>query len=162
MQAELVGVSFGVEPGRVALRAARHTYPGAPAQLERAQVLARLRPLLEDDARSKIGTTSRFAAHVLRNNGIELRGMRFDSMLESYVLNSTATRHDLEATARLYLGVEAIAYDSVAGRGAKQLAFNDVPLEQGATYAAEHADLALQLHRTLWPGSPRFRAARAL
>jgi DNA polymerase-1 len=151
MQAGLVGVSIAIEPGRVAYIPLAHDYPGAPAQLDRAQVLARLRPLLEDDARDKVGHHLKIAGHVLRNHGVELRGMRFDSMLESYVLNSTATRHDLDTTARLYLGVEAIAYDSVAGRGAKRLAFNEVPLEQGAAYAAEHADLALQLHRTLWP-----------
>jgi DNA polymerase-1 len=151
MQAELVGVSFGVEPGRFAYVPVAHTYPGAPVQLDRALVLERLRPVLEDAAREKIGYHLKVAGHVLRNHGVELRGARFDSMLESYVLNSTATRHELDAMARFYLGVEATAYESVAGRGARQLAFKDVALELAAPYAAEQADLALQLHRTLRP-----------
>jgi DNA polymerase-1 len=151
MQAELVGLSFGVEPGRIAYVPVAHTYPGAPVQLDRALVLGRLRPLLEDAARDKVGHHVKAAAHVLRNHGVELRGVHFDSMLESYVLNSTATRHELDAMARFYLGIEATAYASVAGRGARQLAFNDLAVEQAAPYAAEQADLALQLHHTLRP-----------
>jgi DNA polymerase I len=98
-----------------------------------------------------VGHHLKYDAHVLRNHGIELRGMRFDSMLESYVLNSTATRHDLDSTARLYLGVETIHYEDVAGKGAKQLSFNDVPVETAAEYSAEDSDVTLRLHRTLWP-----------
>jgi DNA polymerase-1 len=159
MQAELVGLSFGIEPGRIAYVPLAHTYAGAPAQLDAPFVLERLRPLLEDAAREKIGYHGKVAAHVLRNRGVELRGLRFDSMLESYVLNSTATRHELDAMARFYLGIEATPYESVAGRGAKQLAFNDLALEQAGPYAAEQADLALRLHRTL---RPRLEAVQPL
>ena len=151
MQAEIVGVSFAVEPGRAAYVPLAHTGPGAPQQLNREAVLRSLEPLLGDPARAKLGHHLKYDAHVLRNHGIELRGMRFDSMLESYVLNSTATRHDLDSTARRYLGVETIHYEDVAGKGAKQLAFNDVPVEAAAEYSAEDADVALRLHRRLWP-----------
>ncbi len=159
MQAEIVGVSFAVEPGRAAYVPLAHTYPGAPDQLNREAVLAQLRPLLEDEHRCKLGHHLKYDAHVLRNHGIELRGMRYDSMLESYVFNSTATRHDLDSVARLYLGVETIHYEDVAGKGAKQLNFRDVPVEAAAEYSAEDSDAALRLHRTLWP---RLEAAPAL
>ncbi len=151
MRAEIVGVSFAVEPGYAAYVPLAHTYPGAPPQLDRNEVLRLLQPLLEDPARAKLGHHLKYDAHVLRNHGIELRGIRFDSMLESYVLNSTATRHDLDSTAQFYLGVETIHYEDVAGKGAKQLAFNDVPIEAAGEYSAEDADVALRLHRTLWP-----------
>ena len=151
MQAEIVGVSFAVEPGHAAYVPLAHTYPGAPDQLNREDVLRQLQPLLEDESRGKLGHHLKYDAHVLRNHGIELRGMRFDSMLESYVLNSTATRHDLDSVARLYLGVETIHYEDVAGKGAKQLNFRDVPVESAAEYSAEDSDVALRLHRTLWP-----------
>jgi DNA polymerase-1 len=151
MQAEIVGVSFAIEPGHAAYVPLMHTYPGAPDQLDREEVLRMLQPLLEDERRGKLGHHLKYDAHVLRNHGIEMRGMRFDSMLESYVLNSVATRHDLDSTAQLYLGVETIHYEDVAGKGAKQLAFNDVPVEAAAEYSAEDSDVALRLHRTLWP-----------
>ena len=163
MQAEIVGVSIAVEPGRVAYVPLAHDYPGAPAQLERAQVLARLRPLLEDDARSKIGHHLKIAAHVLRNNGIELRGMRFDSMLESYVLNSTATRHDLEATASV---VPRRRGDRLRQRGRpwRETDWRSTTcrVEQGATYAAEHADSRCSCIARSGPGSPRFRRCEQL
>ena len=145
------GVSFAIEPGHAAYVPLHHTYPGAPQQLNRDEVLRLLQPLLEDDNRPKLGHDLKYDAHVLRNHGIELRGMRFDSMLESYVLNSTATRHDLDPAAQRYLGVETIHYETVAGRGAKQLSFNDVPVEAATEYSAEDSDVALRLHRTLWP-----------
>jgi len=151
MQAEIVGVSFCVEPGHAAYVPLAHNGPGAPEQLERAATLRRLAPLLEDAARAKLGHHLKYDAHVLRNHGIELRGMRYDTMLESYVLNSTATRHDLDSTARHYLGVETIHYEDVAGKGAKQLPFNEVPVERAAEYSAEDSDVSLQLHRALWP-----------
>jgi DNA polymerase-1 len=151
MQAEIVGVSFAVEPGRAAYVPLAHTYPGAPDQLNRAEVLRRLQPLLEDERRGKLGHHLKYDAHVLRNHGVELRGMRFDTMLESYVLNSTATRHDLDSVAQLYLGVETIHYEDVAGKGAKQLNFSDVPVESATEYSAEDSDVALRLHGTLWP-----------
>jgi DNA polymerase-1 len=162
MQAEIVGFSFATEPGRAAYLPIAHAYPGAPAQLERSRVLERLRPLLEDAARPKIGHHFKVDGHVLRNADIELRGVRFDPMLESYVLNSTVTRHELEAMTRLYLGVDKLRYEDIAGRGAKQLAFNDVPLDKAATYAAECADLALQLHATLWAKLEPIDALRQL
>jgi DNA polymerase-1 len=151
MQAEIVGVSFCVEPGVAAYVPVAHVYPGAPDQLDRARVLERLKPLLEDDRRPKLGHHLKYDAHVLRNHGIELRGMKYDSMLESYVLNSTATRHDLDSTALRYLGINTIHYEDVAGKGARQLPFSEVPVDRAAEYSAEDADVALQLHRTLWP-----------
>ncbi|HVN42007.1 MAG TPA: 5'-3' exonuclease H3TH domain-containing protein, partial [Steroidobacteraceae bacterium] len=151
MQAEIVGVSFCVQPGHAAYVPLAHTYPGAPDQLDREAVLGQLKPLLEDPNRGKLGHHLKYDAHVLRNHGIELRGMAFDSMLESYVLNSTAIRHDLDSTARRYLGLETIHYEDVAGKGAKQLSFNEVPVERAAEYSAEDSDVAMRLHRTLWP-----------
>ena len=159
MQAEIVGVSFAIEPGTAAYVPLAHTYPGAPDQLSRADVLRLLQPLLEDERRGKLGHHLKYDAHVLRNHGVELRGMRFDTMLESYVLNSTATRHDLDSVAQLYLGVETIHYEDVAGKGAKQLNFSDVAVETAAEYSAEDSDVALRLHRTLWP---RLEAVPAL
>ncbi len=161
MQAEIVGVSFCVEPGHAAYVPVAHTYPGAPEQLDRASVLGRLKPLLEDAGRAKLGHHLKYDAHVLRNHGIELRGMRYDSMLESYVLNSTATRHDLDSTAKHYLGVDTIHYEDVAGKGAKQLPFSEVPVERAAEYSAEDSDVSLQLHRTLWSQLERLPKLRA-
>ncbi len=149
MQAEIVGLSFCIEPGHAAYLPLAHDYPGAPDQLDRKKTLARLKPLLEDASRPKVGHHLKYDAHVLACAGIELDGMRFDSMLESYVLNSTATRHDMDSCAKLYLGVDTIKYEDVAGKGAKQIPFNQVPLEQASTYAAEDADVTLQLHQVL-------------
>src|SRR5579871_5017481 len=151
MRAEIVGVSFGVEPGIAAYVPLAHVYPGAPEQLERARVLAALKPLLEDPARGKIGHNLKYDAHVLLNAGITLAGMRFDTMLESYVWNSVATNHDLDADARRYLGLARISFEDVAGRGAKQLSFDQVPVEKAGEYAAEDSDLTLRLHQALWP-----------
>jgi DNA polymerase-1 len=150
MQAEIVGVSFCIEPGNAAYVPLAHDYPGAPDQLDRGDVLRRLAPLLEEPQRGKLGHHLKYDAHVLRNHGIELQGMRYDSMLESYVLNSTATRHDLDSTAKLYLGIDTIHYEDVAGKGAKQLPFSEVPIERAAEYSAEDSDVSLQLHRALW------------
>ena len=162
MQAEIVGVSFCVEPGHAAYVPLAHTYPGAPEQLGREHVLGRLKPLLEDASRAKLGHHLKYDAHVLRNHGIEMRGMKFDSMLESYVLNSTATRHDLDSTARLYLGVETIHYEDVAGKGAKQLPFDQVPVERAGEYSAEDSDVSLRLHRALWPQLEKLPRLRQL
>jgi DNA polymerase-1 len=151
MRAEIVGVSFAVEPGHAAYVPLAHTYAGAPPQLDRNEVLRLLAPLLEDPGKGKLGHDLKLDAHVLRNHGIELRGMRYDPMLESYVLNSTATRHDLDTTALAYLGVATVPYEKVAGKGAKQLAFGEVPVEAAGEYSAEAVDVALRLHRTLWP-----------
>jgi DNA polymerase-1 len=151
MQAEIVGVSFCVEPGKAAYVPLAHDYPGAPDQLPRAEVLARLKPLLENPALGKVGHHLKYDAHVLANHGIELAGMRFDTMLESYVWNSVATRHDMDSAAERYLGITTIHYEDVAGKGAKQIPFSQVALEQAGEYAAEDADVTMRLHRTLWP-----------
>ena len=151
MQAAIVGVSFAVTPGHAAYVPLAHDYAGAPAQLDRASTLARLKPLLEDPARGKIGHHLKYDAHVLANHGIAFAGMRYDTMLESYVWNSVATRHDMDSAAARYLGIETIHYEDVAGKGANQIPFSQVPLEQAAEYAAEDADVTLRLHRTLWP-----------
>jgi DNA polymerase I len=162
MQAEIVGVSFCVEAGHAAYVPLAHAYPGAPEQLDRTAVLARLRPLLEDPGVGKLGHHLKYDAHVLRNHGIEMRGMRYDSMLESYVLNSTATRHDLDSVARHYLGVETIHYEDVAGKGAKQIPFDQVPVERAAEYSAEDSDVSLRLHRALWAQIERLPRLRKL
>ncbi|MFZ2508050.1 MAG: DNA polymerase I, partial [Steroidobacteraceae bacterium] len=149
MQAEIVGVSFCIEPGVAAYLPMAHDYPGAPDQLDRRKTLAKLKPLLEDAGRHKIGHHLKYDAHVLMNHDIGLAGMRYDSMLESYVLNSTATRHDMDSCAKHYLGIDTIKYEAVAGKGAKQITFNQVAIEEASEYAAEDADVTLQLHRLL-------------
>ncbi|MGH8260119.1 MAG: DNA polymerase, partial [Steroidobacteraceae bacterium] len=140
----------------------RHDYAGAPAQLDRERALAALKPILEDPERGKLGHHLKYDAHLLRNHGIRLAGMRYDSMLESYVLNSVATRHDMDSAAARYLGVTTIKFEDVAGRGAKQLTFNQVPVERAAEYSAEDADVTLRLHRALWPQIESLPALRAL
>ena len=151
MRAEIVGLSFCIEPGTAAYVPLRHVYPGAPDQLERARVLAALKPLLEDAARGKVGHNLKYDAHVLANAGIALAGMRFDTMLESYVWNSVATNHDMDADAQRYLGVRTISYEEVTGKGARQICFDQVPIDKASEYAAEDADVTLRLHRALWP-----------
>jgi DNA polymerase-1 len=151
MVARIVGVSFAVKAGEAAYVPLAHDYPGAPAQLDRDAVLSRLRPLLEDPRRYKVGHHIKYDRNVLANHGIILDGIRFDTMLESYVLDSTATRHDMDSVALKYLGHSNITYEDVAGKGANQLDFNQVPLEQAAPYAAEDADITLRLHETMWP-----------
>jgi DNA polymerase-1 len=151
MRAELVGISFAVEPGEAAYLPLGHSYSGAPGQLGRGQVLERLRSLLEDPGRSKVGQNLKYDMNVLARYGVELRGVDYDTMLESYVLDSTATRHDMDSLARKYLGWATIKYEDVAGKGARQVSFDQVPLEQAAPYAAEDADVTLRLHRHLWP-----------
>ncbi|MAF83287.1 MAG: DNA polymerase I [Gammaproteobacteria bacterium] len=151
MEAELVGLSLAIAEGEAVYLPVAHSYPGAPQQLNRDEVLEQLRPWLEDPAQAKVGHHLKYDAHILSNYGIELAGMQFDSMLESYVLNSTATRHDLDSVARKYLGLETISFTDVAGKGVKQLRFDEVPIETAAPYAAEDADITLRLHETLWP-----------
>ena len=150
MQADIVGVSFCIEPGRAAYVPLKHDYPGAPEQLDRQRVFEALRPLLEDDARAKLGQHLKYDIHVLECAGIRLRGQRYDTMLESYVLNSTATRHDMDSMAKRYLGLDTIRFEDVAGKGAKQLTFNQVDVERATAYSAEDADITLRLHRALW------------
>ncbi len=151
MQAEIVGLSFAVQPGEAAYVPLAHRYPGAPPQLSREEVLTRLKPLLEDPSKPKLGQHLKYDMNVLANHGITLRGVRYDTMLESYVLDSTATRHDMDSLALKYLGHRTTHYEEVAGKGAKQIGFEQVPLEQAGPYAAEDADITLRLHRTLWP-----------
>ncbi len=155
MDALIVGVSFALRTGKDSYAACyipvAHRYPGAPKQLDRTWVLDQLQDWLEDETAAKVGHNLKYDAHVLANHDITLRGMKYDTMLESYVLNSTATRHDMDSVARRYLGVETIRYEDVAGKGAKQIGFDEVPLEQAAPYAAEDADITLRLHDNLWP-----------
>jgi len=150
MAAEIVGVSVSVAAGEAAYIPVAHDYPGAPDQLPRVEVLEKLRSFLENPKKKKVGHHLKYDAHVLARHDIALQGMAYDSMLESYVLNSVATRHDMDSVARHYLGRETIHYEDVAGKGAKQLTFNEVDLETAAPYAAEDADITLQLHETLW------------
>ena len=151
MRAEIVGVSFAIEPGEAAYVPLTHDYPGAPDQLDRDQVLAQLKPLLEDPNRPKLGQNLKYDISVCANHGIHMRGVAHDTMLQSYVLDSTATRHDMDSLAKKYLDQDTIHFEDIAGKGAKQLTFNQIPLEQAGPYAAEDADVTLRLHRTLWP-----------
>ena len=150
MKAEIVGICLSVEPLNACYIPVAHRYPGAPEQLSREFVLERLRPWLESDAK-KVGHHLKYDAHVLKNYGIELRGMAYDSMLESFVLNSTATRHDMDSVAARYLNVQTTKYEEIAGKGAKQIGFDEVDLDAAGAYAAQDADVTLRLHRTLWP-----------
>ena len=162
MQAEIVGLSFAVQAGEAAYVPLAHRYPDAPRQLDREMVLRRLKPLLENAAHPKLGQHLKYDAHVLRNHGVELRGMRYDSMLESYVLDSTASRHDMDSLAEKYLNYKTIHYQDVAGKGAKQIGFDQVRIEDAARYAAEDADITLRLHQTLWPRLSAIPALRKL
>ncbi|WP_349920349.1 DNA polymerase I [Aeromonas veronii] len=150
MEARVVGVSFAIEPGKAAYVPFGHDYLGAPTQLSEALVLGKLKSLLEDPSLLKVGQNLKYDRNVLKNHGIDLQGVAFDTMLESYVLNSTASRHDMDSLASKYLGVETISFEEIAGKGAKQLTFNQIELEQAAPYAAEDADITLRLHQTLW------------
>ncbi|MDX1456326.1 MAG: DNA polymerase I [Marinobacter sp.] len=150
-KAEVVGVSFAIEPGEAAYVPLAHDYMGAPEQLDRDQTLAKLKPLLEDPKRPKVGQNLKYDKNVLANHGISLEGIAEDTMLESYVLNSVGSRHDMDTLALKYLGVETIKFEAIAGKGAKQLTFNQIELEQAAPYAAEDADITLRLHQALRP-----------
>ena len=151
MRARMVGLSFAVSPGEAAYVPLSHDYPGAPAQLAREHVLAHLKPLLEDAARPKLGHHLKFDCHILANYGIALAGQRYDSMLESYVLNSVATRHDMDSATAKYLGMETLRFEDVCGKGAKQITFNQVDVARATEYAAEDSDVTLRLHQALWP-----------
>ncbi|MGM0767799.1 MAG: DNA polymerase I [Pseudomonadota bacterium] len=151
MEAEVVGVSFAIEPGEAAYVPLAHDYMGAPEQLDRDSVLAQLKPLLEDPERPKLGQNLKYDKNVLANHGITLEGIAEDTMLESYVLNSVASRHDMDTLAMQYLGEQTITFESIAGKGAKQLTFNQIDLEKAGPYAAEDADITLRLHHVLRP-----------
>jgi DNA polymerase-1 len=161
LDARIVGVSFAVNPCEAVYVPLAHDYPGAPDQLSREWVLEQLRPLLEDPARPKLGQHLKYDSHVLANHGIALRGIRHDTLLESYVLDSTA-RHDMDSLAEWHLKLRTIHFEDVAGKGAKQLTFNQVALEQAGPYAAEDADVTLRLHRCLWPRLEREPGLRRL
>lgn len=156
-QAKLVGLSFAVEPHEAAYVPLAHDYEGAPAQLDRDSVLLALKPLLEDPAKGKIGQNAKYDINILANcaiggdptQGIQMRGVAYDTMLESYVLDSTATRHDMDSLALKYLDHSTIAFEDIAGKGAKQLTFNQIPLDKAGPYAAEDADITLRLHHAL-------------
>ncbi|WP_417564890.1 DNA polymerase I [Marinobacter sp.] len=151
MDAEIVGVSFAIKPGEAAYVPLGHDYMGAPDQLDREAVLEQLKPLLEDPGLAKVGQNLKYDKNVLANHGISLEGIAEDTMLESYVLNSVGTRHDMDSLAMHYLGEKTISFESIAGKGAKQLTFNQIELEKAAPYAAEDADITLRLHNVLWP-----------
>ena len=158
-QAQIVGVSFAVKAGEAAYVPLTHSYMGVPTQLERDTVLKALKPLLEDPHKAKVGQHAKYDINVLANcaldgdpsNGINVQGVAFDSMLESYVLDSTATRHNMDALALKYLDYSTIAFEDIAGKGAKQLTFDQIALELAGPYAAEDADITLRLHQALWP-----------
>ncbi|MDH3979064.1 MAG: DNA polymerase I [Gammaproteobacteria bacterium] len=151
MAARIVGVSFAIQAGEAAYVPLVHDYPDAPQQLERTAVLEKLRPLLESREIKKIGHHIKYDRNVLINHGIKLDGIGFDTMLESYVLASTATRHDMDSVALKYLDYTTIKFEAVAGKGKNQLTFNEIPLETAAPYAAEDADITLRLHEAMWP-----------
>lgn len=151
MRARLVGISLAVEPGKAAYIPVGHDYPGAPAQLPMQQVLDALRPVLQDPAKKKLGQHGKYDLHVLRRHGVHVQGYHDDTMLESFVLNSTATRHDMDSLALRYLGYNTIKFEDVAGKGAKQIPFSQVGIDEASRYAAEDADITLRLHRALQP-----------
>ncbi|MBK8164156.1 MAG: DNA polymerase I [Gammaproteobacteria bacterium] len=151
LEAEIVGVSFAVNAGEAAYVPLAHEYPDVPVQLARDEVLAQLKPLLEDPRRPKVGQNLKYDLAVLARYGIRCAGLRFDTMLESYVLNSTLARHDMDSLALAYLGYKTLLYEEVAGKGAAQIPFGAVDTALATRYAAEDADITLRLHQALWP-----------
>jgi DNA polymerase-1 len=150
MQAEIVGCSFAINAGEAAYVPLAHDYENAPKQLDRTKILQQLKPLLEDPGQSKLGQNLKYDMNVLANYDIKMQGIKFDSMLESYVLDSTGSRHDMDTLALKYLGKNTIHFEDIAGKGVKQISFNQISIEDAAPYAAEDADITLQLHQTLW------------
>jgi len=151
MKAELVGLSFAVDVGKAAYVPLAHDYLGAPEQLDRDWVLAQLKPLLESSDIKKIGQNLKYDANVLSQYHIKLQGVAFDTMIESYCYNSVATRHNMDALALKYLGYKTVHFEDVAGKGAKQLTFNQIDIDKAGHYAAEDADITLRLHRAIFP-----------
>jgi len=151
MVAEIVGVSFATEPGKAAYVPLTHDYLDAPDQLNREAVLEKLRPLLEGDEPKIVGQNLKYDAHILENHGITLKGIAHDTMLESFVLNSVGSRHDMDTLALKYLGRSTVKFSDIAGKGKNQLTFNQIAIEEAGHYAAEDADITLQLHLELWP-----------
>jgi len=151
LSANIVGISFAVAPGEAAYLPVAHDYLDAPEQLDRAAVLAQLKPLLEDASAWKVGQNLKYDRGVLRNYDIELAGIRFDTMLESYILNSVVGKHDMDSLSARWLKHKTVTFQEIAGKGKNQLTFNQIALEQAAHYAAEDADVTLQLHLKMWP-----------
>ena len=151
MVADLVGISLAVEAGEAAYIPFGHDYLGAPQQLPREMVLEAIKPILEDPKIKKVGQNLKYDTSVLAQHGIDLKGIAYDTMLESYVINSVATRHDMDSLAQHYLDVETTSFTEIAGKGSSQLTFNQIALEQAGPYAAEDADITLRLHQALWP-----------
>ena len=149
--ADLVGISFAVAPGEAAYLPVSHNYPGAPEQLELELVIEKLKPILENPEVKKIGQNIKYDQSIFAGVGIELKGIEFDTMLESYCLNSVANRHDMDTLAQKYLAHECIHYEDIAGKGKKQVTFDQIDLEIASKYAAEDADVTLQLHQAIWP-----------
>jgi len=162
MVAEVVGISFAIEPGKAAYVPLAHAYEDAPKQLDRDKVLAKFKPLLESDKGQIIGQHIKYDINVLRKYNIVLSNVAHDTMLESYVLDSTATRHDMDSLAKKYLGLNTVKFEDIAGKGKKQLTFDQIPLEQASHYAAEDADITLQLHHALWPQLEKIEKLKAL
>jgi len=161
MRAEIVGISFAMEPGHAAYVPVAHAYAGAPAQLAREGVLAALKPLLEDARKDKVGQHLKYDMNVLSSYDITVRGVRYDTMLESYVVDSSGNRHDMDTLAKKYLGYDTLAYTQITGKGAKQIAFAQVDVQRACDYAAEDADVTLRLHQALWPkleAAPKLKA----
>ena len=151
MQAEIVGLSFAIEPGEAAYVPLAHLNPGLEGQLDRDRILDQMKPLLESDAVKKVGQHLKYDANVLANHGITLRGIAHDTMLQSYIIDAVGSRHDMASLALKYLGQRVISFEEVAGKGAKQVSFDHVDIEQAAAYAAEDADVTLRLHEALVP-----------
>ena len=151
IRGRLVGLSFAIAPGEAAYVPLGHDYPGAPAQLDRDRTLQALQPLLENEALPKLGHQLKLDAHILAGHGIALRGQRYDSMLESYVLDSVATGHDMDSIAEKYLRLKTVRLEDIAGKGAKQLPLSQIDVDRAAEYGAQHADVTLRLHQAIWP-----------
>lgn len=151
MSAKIVGVSFAIAKGKAAYVPFGHDYEGAPKQLPKEWVLSQLKPLLENPSIKKIGQNLKYDLEVLANYDIHLLGIAYDTMMESYVLDSVSNNHDMVSLALKYLGLRTISYEELAGKGAKQLTFNQIDVEKAGIYAAEDADVTLKLHDTLWP-----------
>ncbi|RBJ77212.1 DNA polymerase I, partial [Xanthomonas oryzae pv. oryzae] len=150
-QADLIGLSVAAEPGKAAYLPFGHNFPGAPVQLDRTHALAQLAPLLTDPAVRKVGQHGKYDLHVMRRHGVELAGYADDTLLESFVLNSGSARHDMDSLAKRYLGYDTVKYEDVCGKGAKQIPFAQISLDDATRYAAEDADITLRLHHVLGP-----------
>jgi DNA polymerase I len=151
IRGRLVGLSFAIAPGEAAYVPLGHDYPGAPEQLDLESTLQALKPLLENETVAKLGHQLKLDTHILASHGIALRGQTHDSMLESYVLDSVATGHDMDSIAEKYLRLKTVRLEDIAGKGAKQLPLGQVDVERAAEYGAEHADVTLRLHQAIWP-----------